>query len=66
MYNKDEKGFAIGKINRTKRIFSRRQWEKKEVTSVILDGSREWVSVVACICADGEWVPLGIIFEVEG
>ena len=65
-YNMDEKGFAIGKINSTKRIFSRRQWEKKEVTLVIQDGSKEWVSVVACICADGEWVPPGIIFEAEG
>ena len=51
-YNMDEKGFAIEKINRTKRIFSRRQWEEKEVTSVIQDGSREWV-------------PPGIIFEVK-
>jgi hypothetical protein len=31
IYNMDEKGFLIGLIGRSKRIFSRRQWEKKEV-----------------------------------
>jgi hypothetical protein len=30
-YNMDEKGFAIGVLGRTKRVFSRRQYEKKEV-----------------------------------
>ena len=49
-YNMDEKGFTIGKISRTKRIFFRRQWEIKKATPVIQDGSKEWASVVACIC----------------
>jgi hypothetical protein len=30
-YNMDEKGFLIGIVGRSKRIFSRRMWEKKEV-----------------------------------
>jgi transposase-like protein len=30
-YNMDEKGFIIGVTSRTKHVFSRRMWEKKEV-----------------------------------
>jgi hypothetical protein len=62
-YNMDEKGFMIGRINRSKRVFSRRQWDKKEVTSALHDGSREWVTLVAAVCADGTALSPGIIFE---
>ena len=61
-YNIDEKGFAIGLLGRTKRIFSRRQYEKKEVRQARQDGSREWVSLLAAVCADGTALPPGIIF----
>jgi hypothetical protein len=61
-YNIDEKGFAIGVLGRTKRVFSRRQYEKKEVRQARQDGSREWVSLLAAICADGTALPPGIIF----
>jgi hypothetical protein len=61
-YNMDEKGFAIGVLGRTKRVFSRRQYEKKEVRQARQDGSREWVSLLAAICADGTALPPGIIF----
>ena len=61
-YNMDEKGFAIGVLGRSKRIFSRRQYEKKEVRQARQDGSREWVSLLATICADGTALPPGIIF----
>jgi hypothetical protein len=30
-YNMDEKGFLIGVMGRTKRVFTRRQWDKKKV-----------------------------------
>jgi hypothetical protein len=40
-YNMDEKGFAIGVLGRSKRIFSRRQYEKKEVRQARQDGSRK-------------------------
>jgi hypothetical protein len=40
-YNMDEKGFMMGVIGRSKRLFSRRQWEKGEVKAVVQDGSRE-------------------------
>jgi hypothetical protein len=50
-YNMDEKGFMIGVITRSKRVFSRRQWERKEVTAALQDGSREWVTLLATVCA---------------
>ncbi|KAF2825387.1 hypothetical protein CC86DRAFT_271795, partial [Ophiobolus disseminans] len=40
-YNMDEKGFMIGVTTRSKRVFSKRQWDKKEVTSSLQDGNRE-------------------------
>ena len=61
-YNMDEKGFAIGVLGRSKRIFSRRLYEKKQVRQARQDGSREWVSLLAAICADGTALPPGIIF----
>ena len=62
-YNMDEKGFLIGVTSRTKHVFSRRMWEKKEVTATLQDGNRAWITVLACICGDGSALPPGIIFE---
>jgi hypothetical protein len=62
-YNIDEKGFMIRRTGRSKRVFSRALWESKQVTDSLQDGNREWVSVLACIGADGTALPPGIIFE---
>jgi hypothetical protein len=51
-YSMDEKGFMIGVIGRSKRTFTRAQWEKREVTAALQDGFREWMTVVAAFCAD--------------
>ncbi|EUC26627.1 hypothetical protein COCCADRAFT_10601 [Bipolaris zeicola 26-R-13] len=40
IYNMDEKGFLIGIVGTGKRIFSKRQWDKKEVRASLQDGSR--------------------------
>lgn len=52
-YNMDEKGFLIGITGRSKRVFSRKMWGRKEVRAAIQDGSREWITLLACVCADG-------------
>jgi hypothetical protein len=52
----------IGVTTCSKRVFSRRQYEKKEVTASLQDGNREWITVVATICADGTALPPGLIF----
>ena len=62
-YNMDEKGFMIGVTTRTKHVFSRRMWEKKEVTATIQDGNRAWITLIACVCGDGSVLPPGLIYE---
>jgi transposase len=66
IYNMDEKGFLLGKTSRSKRIFSKPAWEQKKVRAVIQDGSREWITVIACICADGRSVDPVIVYEASG
>ncbi|KAF2026316.1 hypothetical protein EK21DRAFT_103376 [Setomelanomma holmii] len=61
-YNMDEKGFAIGVIGKQKRIFSKRMWQSREVSQVLQDGSREWITVLAGVCADGSTLPPGLIY----
>jgi hypothetical protein len=58
----DEKGFLIGITSQSKRVFSKQLWERKEVTASLQDGSREWITILACICADGTVVKPSIIY----
>jgi hypothetical protein len=62
-YNIDEKGFLIRITDRSKRIFSRRMWERKEVRAAIQDGSREWITVLECVCADGSNLSPSLIYQ---
>jgi hypothetical protein len=62
-YNMDEKGFLIGITGRSKRIFSRKMWEMKEVRAAVQDGSREWITVLACVCADESHLPPSLIYQ---
>jgi hypothetical protein len=38
-------------------------WENKEVTASLQDGSREWITLLACVCADGSALPPGLIYQ---
>jgi hypothetical protein len=58
----DEKGFLIGTAGRSKRIVSRRMWEKKEVTESLQDRSRKLLTLLACCCADGSTLQPGLIY----
>ncbi|KAH7548701.1 hypothetical protein BM1_10867 [Bipolaris maydis] len=62
MYNMDEKNFLIGLVGRSKRIFSKRQWDKKEVRTSLQDGSCESLTLLAHCCADGSSLPPGLIY----
>jgi hypothetical protein len=62
IYNMYEKGFLIGITGRSKRVFSRRQWEKKDVRTSMQDGSREWITIMAAVSADGKPLQPGIIY----
>ena len=61
-YNMDEKGFAIGILGRSKRVFSKLSYEAKKNKQSLQDGSREWVTLLATVCADGSWLPPALIF----
>ncbi|KAJ8114354.1 hypothetical protein OPT61_g3749 [Boeremia exigua] len=61
-YNMDEKGFAIRLLNKSKRVFSKASWKAKKKRSNLQDGSREWVTVIAAICADGSTLSPSVIF----
>jgi hypothetical protein len=63
MYNMDEKGFLLGILTRSKRVFSRRLYEEGKVKEHIQDGSREWITLLACICADGSHLEPAIIYQ---
>src|SRR6266566_2442863 len=66
VYNMDEKGFLIGLLKRMRRIFSKRKYDKG-LRKYIQDGSREWITLIACICADGSALsPLLIYKAVSG
>jgi hypothetical protein len=60
----DEKGFMIGVTGCSKRVFSQAQWELKQVRAALQDGSQEWVTVVATICADGSTLPPALIYSL--
>jgi hypothetical protein len=62
-YNMDEKGFFVGINSCTKRIVSKAIWESKERTAALRDGNREWVTLLACVCASGEALPLALIYQ---
>lgn len=64
-YNMDEKGFLIGFMTKAKRIVSRKQFEQKKIIGNTQDGNREWLTVVACICADGTHLPPGLIYQAK-
>jgi DDE superfamily endonuclease/Tc5 transposase DNA-binding domain len=61
-YNMDEKGFLLGVLGRSKRIFSKAKWDSREVRTALQDGNREWITLLACICADGSALPPAILF----
>jgi hypothetical protein len=62
-YNMDEKGFAIGITKRAKRMFSKAVWEAKLCTAAIQDGSREWITLIACVCGDGSSLPPALVYD---
>ncbi|KAH5177126.1 hypothetical protein HBI67_211460 [Parastagonospora nodorum] len=63
IYNMDEKGFMLGILTRSKRVFSRRLYEEGKIKAHIQDGSREWVTLLACICADGSYLEPALLYQ---
>ena len=65
IYNMDEKGFMIGQLQKRRRIFSKATYEDKELSKAGQDGSREWITVLATICADGSVLSPALIYKAK-
>jgi DDE superfamily endonuclease/Tc5 transposase DNA-binding domain len=63
MYNMDEKGFLIGIMTKQRRIVTKSVLMQNKSLSATTDGNREWITVLACICADGSSLPPGLIYQ---
>jgi hypothetical protein len=62
-YNMDEKGFLIGYLQKVRRIFPKALMEKQKLLGTSQDGSREWITLLATICADGSSLPPALIYK---
>jgi hypothetical protein len=59
----DEKGFFVGIAPRSKRVFSKTVWQLEKLTKAIKDSNREWVTLIACVCASRESLPPALIYQ---
>src|SRR5205814_1010093 len=63
IYNFDEKGFIIGLGSASKRVMTRKALESGRILEANQDGSREFISLLASICADGTYLPPTLIYK---
>jgi len=63
MYNWDEKGFLIGLARTLKRVMTKKMYDSGRITAAKQDGSREFISLLASICADGTALPPALIYK---
>jgi hypothetical protein len=63
VYNFDEKGFLQGLLKKAKRIVLINLLRNGGLLGVAKDGSREFISLLAAICADGSRVTPGLIYQ---
>ncbi|OAQ58563.1 DDE superfamily endonuclease, CENP-B-like protein [Purpureocillium lilacinum] len=62
-YNVDEKGFLLGVINRTKRVFSLNVKKQGKLLGAAQDGNRSWITFLACVCQDMTSLPPFLIYQ---
>ena len=63
LYNWDKKGFLIGHASITQRIMSLEALRSGRIQYASEDGSREFISLLACISADGTALPPALIYK---
>jgi hypothetical protein len=59
----DEKGFLIGFLTKSKRIYLKKAYEKGTLIGNDQDGNRERIIILACICTDSTDIPLALIYQ---
>ena len=55
--------FIIGLAHAVKRIMTLTELKSGRINSAKQDGSREFISLLACICADGTSIPPALIYK---
>jgi hypothetical protein len=61
-YNMDEKGFMIGVMSKSVRIFDKQLFGRRKYKLASHDGNRKWVTVVGAVGADGFVLPPAVIY----
>lgn len=64
-YNFDKKGFLLGICHTMKQIVLIYQLYTKKLLSSNQDRSRKFISLLACICADGTALPPSLIYQAK-
>jgi len=62
-YNMDEKGFLISHLQKVKRIFPKALMRTQKLLGFGQDGARNWITLIATICADGSSLPPALIYK---
>jgi hypothetical protein len=62
MYNSDKKSFLISLLRSIKRIISINALKKKRTTRASQDRNKEFITLVATICANGLSVTPALIY----
>ena len=65
IYNVNEKGFLIGQASASKCIMTRTAFESGRILGARQDGSREFISLIAYICANQTAILLCLIYKGE-
>ena len=63
IYNMDEKGFIQGISRTTKRVVAIESLRRKRIAGASQDGNREFITLIAGICADGSSIPPALIYQ---
>jgi hypothetical protein len=63
IYNVNEKGFLIGLLRATKRIISTDTLKSKRITRTSQDSSREFITLITLIYADGLSLTPTLIYQ---
>jgi hypothetical protein len=64
-YNFDEKGFLIDILRKCKRIVALTQLLMKQLMGANQNGSREFITFITIICADGSRILSALIYKNE-
>ncbi|KAM4061941.1 DDE superfamily endonuclease [Hirsutella rhossiliensis] len=65
VYNFDEKGFQIGLSRSAKRVVPREALRRGKLVGASQDGNREFITLIAAICADYSYLPPALIYKGE-